>query len=189
MAERASMAAQIDLVERLVGDTANDRFTREEMQAALDVYRVEARYEPLTGMTTYAPGGAAVVVTFAADAGYWETDAALFDGTYTPLTPAAADWTAGRWTFAAEPTLPVTILGWNHDPYQAAADLLEQRAAQLAEDYDFTTGPDSFKRSQRHGQLLAMAARYRAMSPRVKAAADAAADWTMPEITVDVFGF
>ncbi len=189
MAERASMTALIDLVERLVGDTANDRFTREDIQAALDVYRLEARYEPLTGITTYAPGGAAVVVTFAANAGYWETDAVLYSAMYTPLTPATADWTGGRWTFATEPAAPVTILGWNHDPYQAAADLLEVRAAQLAEDYDFTTGPDSFKRSQRHGQLLAMAARYRDMSPRVKAAADAAADWTMPEIIVDVFNF
>ncbi len=96
---------------------------------------------------------------------------------------------AGRWTFAAEPLRPVTILGWNYDPYQAAADLLEVRATQLAEDYDFQTGPDSFKRSQRHAQLLKMADRYRAMSPRLKAVEDAAADWTMPEITIDVFGW
>jgi len=189
MAERAGMTALIDLVERLVGDTANSRFSREEMQTALDVYRVEARYVALTPVVSYAPGGAAVHTTFTAGAGYWETDGALYSGNYTPLTPATSDWTAGRWTFAAEPVAPVTILGWNHDPYQAAADLLEQRAAALAEDYDFTTGPDSFKRSQRQGQLLAMAARYRAMSPRVKAAAASAADWTMPEITVDVFQF
>ena len=189
MAERAGMAALVDLVERLVGDTANSRFSREEMQAALDVYRVEARYMLLVGVPTRTVGGVAWLTYDAAGAGYWETDGVLYSGNYTPLTPATSDWTAGRWTFAAEPVAPVTILGWNHDPYQAAADLLEQRAAALAEDYDFATGPDSFKRSQRHGQLLAMAARYRAMSPRVKAAAASAADWTMPEITVDVFQF
>ena len=186
MAERAGMTALVDLVERLVGDTANSRFSREEMQAALDVYRVEARYEALTPVPTWV-GGAAVYRVFDGDAPYWETDATLHDASYAALTPATSDWTRGRWSFAAAPTRPVTILGWNHDPYQAAADLLEQRAAALAEEYDFTTGPDTFKRSQRHDQLLAMASRYRAMSPRLKAVADAAADWTMPEITVDVF--
>jgi len=182
------MTALINLVARLVGDTASAVHSREDVQAALDVYRVEARYELLTGVPTRTDGGV-VYQTFQADVGYWESDAILYSGSYTPLTPATSDWMAGRWTFAAEPLPPVTILGWNHDPYQAAADLLEVRAAQLAEDYDFTTGPDSFKRSQRHGQLLALAARYRAMSPRLKAAADVAADWTMPEITVDVFQF
>lgn len=185
MAERASMTALVDFVERLVNDPANAAHSREEIQAALDVYRIEARYEALTPLPTNGPGGASYL-TFAADAGYWETDAVLYNSMYTPLTPAAADWTAGRWTFAAAPTRPVTILGWNHDPYLAAADLLEVRAAQLAEDYDFTTGPDSFKRSQRQGQLLALAARYRAMSPRTRAAAAVAATWTMPEVEIDV---
>lgn len=189
MAERAGMTALIDLVERLVGDTANSRFSREEMQTALDVCRVEARYMPLVGVPTRTVGGVAWLTYDAAGAGYWETDGVLYDAAYNVLTPATADWTAGRWTFAAAPAQPVRLLGWSHDPYLAAADLLEVRAAQLAEDYDFTTGPDAFKRSQRHGQLLAMAARYRAMSPRLKAVADAAADWTMPEITVDVFQF
>ena len=189
MAERLSMTALVDLVGRLVNDPASSRFTRDDIQAALDVYRVEARYMLLVGVPTRTVGGVAWLTYDAAGAGYWESDAILYSGNYTPLTPSTSDWTAGRWTFAAEPVAPVTILGWNHDPYQAAADLLEQRAAALAEDYDFTTGPDSFKRSQRQGQLLAMAARYRAMSPRVKAVADAAADWTMPEITVDVFSF
>ncbi|MBX7251539.1 MAG: hypothetical protein K1X50_06100 [Candidatus Promineofilum sp.] len=188
MAERASMTALVDFVERLVNDPANEAHSRDDIQAALDVYRIEARYEALTALPAWV-GGAVAYRVFDADAPYWETDGTLYDAAYSALTPTTSDWTAGRWTFAAEPLRPVTILGWNHDPYQAAADLLEQRAAALAEDYDFATGPDSFKRSQRHGQLLAMAARYRAMSPRLKAVADAAADWTMPEITVDVFQF
>lgn len=188
MAEREGMAALIDLVQRLVNDPAGEAHGREDVQAALDAHRIEARYELLTGVPTRTAGGV-TYRTFQADVGYWEADAILYSGNYTALSPATSDWAGGRWTFAAEPLGPVTILGWNHDPYLAAADLLEIRAAQLAEDYDFTTGPDSFKRSQRHGQLLAMAARYRAMSPRVKAAAASAADWTMPEITVDVFQF
>ncbi len=188
MAVRTSMIALVDFVERLVNDPENAAHSKDDIQAALDVYRVEARYELLTGVPTRTAGGV-VYQTFQADVGYWESDAILYSGSYTPLTPATSDWMAGRWTFAEEPLRPVTVLGWNHDPYQAAADLLEVRAAQVAEGYDFQTGPDSFKRSQRHGQLLKMADRYRAMSPRLKAVEDAAADWTMPEIIVDVFSF
>ena len=186
MAKRASMTMLVDFVERLVNDSENAAHSEDDIQAALDVYRVEARYELLIGVPTRTAGGV-VYQTFQADVGYWESDAILYSGSYTPLTPATSDWMSGRWTLPAEPLPPVTILGWNHDPYLAAADLLEVRAAQLVEGYDFQTGPDSFKRSQRHKQLLEVAARYREMSPRTKAIADAAAEWTMPGITVDVF--
>lgn len=185
MAERAGMIDLIDFVARLVNDPANVAHSRQEVQDALDVYRLEARYMPLTGVVTY-PGGVATYLTYvAARVYYWETDATFYDASYNVLTPTAADWTGGRWTFATAPAAPVTILGWAYDPYQAAADLLEVRAAQLAEAYDFTTGPDSYKRSQMHAQLLKLAEKYRAMSPRVKAAL--AADWLMPEIGFDVF--
>ena len=186
MAERASMTALVEFVGRLVNDPAYEAHGREDVQAALDAHRVEARYEALAAVPTWA-GSVATYRTFDAALPYWESDGTLHDASYNVLTPATADWTQGRWTFATAPVLPVTILGWNHDPYLAAADLLEVRAVQLAEGYDFQAGPDSFKRSQRQGQLLAMAARYRAMSPRLKAVEDAASDWTMPEITVDVF--
>lgn len=186
MAERAGMTALVDFVERLVNDPANEAHSRDDIQAALDLYRIEARYVELTPVVSYAPGGAAVHTTFTAGAGYWETDGTLYDANHSALTPATSDWTAGRWTFAAEPARPVMLLGWNHDPYLAAADLLEVRAAQLAEDYDFTTGPDSFKRSQRQAQLLALAGRYRAMSPRARALAAIDAAWEMPEVVVDV---
>lgn len=186
MAERASMTALIDFVMRLVNDPANAAHSREDIQAALDAHRVEARYEVLAAVPSWV-GGVASYLTFDAAVPYWETDGVLYDAAYNVLTPTTADWTRGRWTFATAPAQPVTILGWNHDPYLAAADLMEVRAAQLSEDYDFTTGPDSFKRSQRHKQLLDMAGRYRAMSPRLRVAAEVAANWEMPEIGFDVF--
>lgn len=188
MAERASMTALVDFVERLVNDPANAAHSRDEIQAALDTHRIEARYEPLTAIATMV-SGAAVYRTFQAALPYWETDGVLYDAAYSALTPDTSDWTAGRWAFNAAPTAPVTLLGWNHDPYLAAADLLEVRAAQLAEGYDFTTGPDSFKRSQRIDQLLKLAARYRVMSPRARALVAEELAWTMPEVTLDVFTY
>ena len=43
MAERASMTELVEFVERLVNDPNNQAHTRDDIQAALDVYRVEAR--------------------------------------------------------------------------------------------------------------------------------------------------
>lgn len=189
MAERAGMTALVDFVERLVNDPANEAHSRDDIQAALDLYRIEARYTELAPLVTYGVGGASYL-TFQAAVGHWESDATLYNAGYNVLAPATSDPMAGRWTFATEPARPVMVLGWAHDPYQAAADLLEVRAAQLAEQYDFSTGPDSFRRSQKHAQLLALAERYRAMSPRLKAKVEAVVTtWVMPEVTVDVLRF
>lgn len=189
MAERAGMTGLVDFVERLVNDPANTAHSRDDIQAALDVYRIEARYSELAPLATYGVGGASYL-TFQATVGYWESSAALYSASYTALTPATSDPTAGRWTFATEPDQPVTVVGWTYDPYQAAADLLEVRAAQLAEQYDFSTGPDSFARSQRYKHLLAQAERYRAMSPRLKEKAEATVTtWAMPEVRLDVLAF
>lgn len=163
MTERVSCAALIDFVLRLVNDVDAAVHSRDDVQAALDVYRMEARYVSLMPVPTKTGAGTSYL-TFEADSGDWETDGTLYDGAYAALTPATADWTAGRWAFATEPVRPVHLLGWTHDPYAAAADLLTVRAAQLSEEYDFKTGPDSYSRSQRGGQLLALAGQYRAMS-------------------------
>ncbi len=188
MAERASMKDLIDLTRRLVAEPEGEAPGREDIQASLDGLRVEARYEALTAVPTVS-GGSVVYQVFDAALPYWETDGVLYDAAYDVLTPTVADWTRGRWTFAAAPAQPVTLLGWQHDPYLAAADLLEIRAAHVAEGYDFTAGPDSFKRSQRQKQLLEMAGRYRAMSPRARAIEAAAAAEPMPEVKVHVFAF
>ncbi len=79
MAERASMTELVNLVERLVNDPENVAHSKDDIQAALDVYRVEARYDLLTGVPTRTAEGV-VWQTFQADAGYWETDAILYSG-------------------------------------------------------------------------------------------------------------
>lgn len=189
MAERGSMTALVDLVERLVNDPSNEAHSREDIQAALDVYRMETRYGELAPLATLGVGGASYL-TFQAASGYWEGGAVLFDASYTVLTPATSDLAGGRWTLATEPARPVTVVGWTHDPYLAAADLLEVRAAQLAEEYDFSTGPDSFSRNQRVKNLREQADRYRAMSPRNRAKAESVtALIEMPPVVSHVFTY
>lgn len=48
-----------------------------------------------------------------------------------------------------------------YDLYAAAADVWEQKAAKLAQDYDFAADGADFKRSQAHAQALRMARLFR----------------------------
>lgn len=49
------------------------------------------------------------------------------------------------------------------DLNRAAADVWDEKAALLAADFDFAADGGDYKRSQAHGQMLAMANRYRSM--------------------------
>ena len=153
------------LVSRLVNDEAGDYHSDGEIQNALDRYRREARYLILDALPTYAEGGTASYLTFTAPNGlmYWESDGVVTDNDYTVLTPTTEDWTNGRWTFSAAQNRPLHITGYYHDPYNAAADLLEVRLAMIAENYDFRTSDgDAYNRSQAREGLEKLIAKYRA---------------------------
>ena len=81
MAERLGMTALIDLTARLVNDPAHEAHSREDVQAALDLYRMEARYVALAPLVSYGAGGASYT-TFQAAGDFWESDATLHDATY-----------------------------------------------------------------------------------------------------------
>jgi hypothetical protein len=123
-------------VRRLVNDSDYDQFTLEAVEDALNRHRLEARYlklEPLptkTGSSTIYT----IFVTPADDWRYWDESVKFYDSSYTEITPSSADTFNGRWEFATAPVRPVTILGYSYDPYASAADLLEQRSAELSED-------------------------------------------------------
>lgn len=164
---RAGMAGIITFTRALVDDAGSLIWTDDQMQTALDRYRRELRYE----QTLAIPTRSASTVTYTTfdtplESGYLETDAVLYDNTYTAITGTASapDYVRGRWVFSAEPDRPVYILGWSHDPYSAAADLLEQRLTTLLGAYDVTLGPDSFSRSQMVSNYRAMIKDYRQKS-------------------------
>lgn len=157
----------IDVVRRLINDAAGDYHTDDEVQAALDRNRDEARYLTLTPLKTVAEGGAVTYVNFAAPGqlDQWETDGALVDGDYAALTPSVENWVTGRWTFATEPARPVRLTGFSYDVYGAAADLLEIRASQVSEDLQSFSGQNgSFTFAAKNQSVLQMAGRYRAMA-------------------------
>lgn len=161
---RPTMADLIARVRAMIGDTDASAYTFDDdaVQAALDAHRFAAEYVALQPVAEYQPGGAAVYKIYQAPMGWWETDAVLVDGGYNPLTPDSSDWMNGEWTFNAGQAPPVYIKGRYYDLNAAAADLLDEWAARLAREHDFSLGGDRFARSQMAANLREQAARYRA---------------------------
>lgn len=155
----------VDYVAQLVGDSEFEKFGYEQIKDALQQRRAEMRYERLTPLPSRASGGAVTYVTFTApnDWGWWDDDAIIYNYNYDALTPATADWKVGRWTFSSEPTRPVMITGYTYDVYAAAADLLEARATEIAEDISaFSVAHGSFTYANKRTGPMQMAQRYRA---------------------------
>ena len=161
---RATMADLIARTRAMIGDTDASAYTFDDdaIQAALDAHRFAAEYAALQPVAEYQPGGAAVYKTYRAPMGWWEADATLVDGGYNLLTPDSSDWMNGEWVFNAGQAPPVYIRGRYYDLNAAAADLLDEWAARLAREHDFSLGGDRFARSQMAANLREQAERYRA---------------------------
>lgn len=153
-------------VAKLIGDQSFENFAYEDVETAVQQRRVEMRYERLTPLESRASGGTVAYVTFTAPNawGWWDDAAVIVNYNYDALTPASSDWNGGRWTFSSEPTRPVMITGYTYDVYAVAADLLENRAAYVAEDISaFSVAHGSFTYANKRTGPMQMAQRYRAL--------------------------
>lgn len=161
---RATMAGLLARTRALIGDPLVDgqdpNVDELDLLAHLDAHRYEHSQMPLAAVPTYSPSGTAYL-RFVADVGDWETDATFVDGTWTALVPTVSDWQAGRWTFAATPTLPVRISGQSYDLAAAGADALEGWAASAARCYDMAVDGQRLSRSQVAASLRDAAAKLR----------------------------
>lgn len=160
---RASMSDLIALVRRMIGDPpgAEQMYSDDDIEFALDTNGTDVRYEPLTGLATYTSNGAQYL-TWLSRHQNWESDAELTDSAYNTLTSSSSEPLRGRWTFASSQS-SVFAAGRVYDIYAAAADLLEQWAASVSTEYDVSADGTSMSRSQKAAMLMAAAQRYRAM--------------------------
>jgi hypothetical protein len=152
---RDTLASIISEVRSLIGDplSASMIFTDDEIQDALDQRREEARYARLLEQPTITPGSGLHFLTFDAPLPRWEDGAIVVDASFNPLTPDTVDLKTGRWTFATQPRYPVLLIGWTHDVYGAAADLLRMWATRTAQDYDVKADGTELARSQKTSGL------------------------------------
>lgn len=167
---RSSLESLIERIYKLIGDKpgATQVFDADDIEEALDKQRDDVRYMPLTEVETYSPGGAGAYLDYYAPVGNWEAGVILVDGQYNVLTPVTSDLLLGHWTFSADTQPPVYAVGKTYDIYRAAADLLDQWAAKLKLEYNFSSESRTYNREGRLKALADLATRYRMKArPRV----------------------
>lgn len=166
MTSRATCQDIIRYVHRLINDWTADTYDFDRVQSALDRYRVEHRYVELTKLETRTAGGAITYLTYVSPS-YLETDAQIVDSDYAVTAPTTSDYTNGRFTYTAEPNYPLYLVGFEHDPYSAAADLLEQYATSEADQLQSFSGANgSFTYAGKARGIRDAANEYRKRSKR-----------------------
>lgn len=163
MAIRSGMQPLVDRLRRVIGDIGTTEvFTDDDLQAALDERRSEASAVALLEDAVLSGDP----TTFRAPYGLWEADAVIASGS-GPLTPDVSDPLNGVWSFDAAPGTTLYLTGRTYDLWGTAANLLEEWAARVSLEFDFGTDQQSFNRSQKRENLLAVAREYgrRAIQP------------------------
>jgi hypothetical protein len=150
-----------DTIRRAEGDGCDVAHLDDRIQWFLDNHYQEHRYLSLCELPRIAPGGSVSYTDFRAHCKNWGTAAIFVDSTYGTLTPATADYHRGYFTFATAPLRPVIVFGTVYDLYGAAADLLDERAALMSEDFDVSDVNRKYFRSQKQMMLTKQANIYR----------------------------
>ena len=158
---RATMVALIARVKQLLGPCADDSLTDADIQDALDRSRLRVNLLRLTPIDTVMPGGQVRYYEFSAPFQDWElgyriqasgnqaSGVTLGDGSaWQTVTPSDAYDLDGRWVFSDYFYCDLFISGYSHDPYAAAAELLDTLAATQARTFSFTTGGQTFNKGQ-----------------------------------------
>jgi hypothetical protein len=149
-----------------VGATAY--WTDDQIQAALDRTRADVMDEPLSTVSTVNSGGTVEYTIYQSMWRNLETTTGgtaihyLRDGTGARVGTAlfTADYDRGRYTFAASTGGSTLYLNARtYDLWGAAADIWRQKAAHVADRFDFTADGASFKASQLVAQYTDMARR------------------------------
>jgi hypothetical protein len=164
MAVRTTMAKLIGLVRSQISDPAGTKshYTDDTVQAALDARRQLVRFWGLE--TTPTPTAAGWLYLDFKSEKYFEDGAQLQNAQYQVVTPTAADFLNGVYTFTTTQLANLYISGSRYDVYAAAADLVDQWVADLKSSIDFSADGASFSGSQRVTNLERLAAKLRAKS-------------------------
>lgn len=163
MAARDGMANLILQVRRLVNDTGTADWTDDEVQDALDRYRLDVVGECLTPAPTEVDGEVVYTVYMlrhkdvegtASGTEAWR----LYDSNGSAATGYTLDEARGLVRFTADQGGTAYYADYrSYDPYRSAADLWEERAAEQANRYEFQAGGGRFRRDQYFEHCLTMA--------------------------------
>ena len=152
----------------ITGQSDGTYWTDDQIQAALDRARADVLDEQLAAVPAVNSGGTVEYTTYKSQWRNLESTTGgtaihyLRDGTGARVGTAlfTADYERGSYTFVASTggsTLYLTAR--TYDLYAAAADIWRQKAAHVADRFDFTADGASFKASQLVAQYTDMAKR------------------------------
>lgn len=164
MAVRGTMGEVIGVLRRMIGDkTPPLHFEDADIQRFADGNRRLLRYHPLEAVPLYLPGGLVRYEEFCLfAAGMLEGSPALFDSSYNSVTATSVDAENGLITVATRTNSTLYFSGAVFDLAGAAADGLEEWAAELSRAFDTDDGETSVKRSQMAKSMREQAGVYRA---------------------------
>lgn len=177
MAVRASMIDLISDVRELIGDQDAAQYSDQQIQDALDANRTDLWNAPLEPQGTIGFGGTITYTHFYAQVGNIEKDAILYDAQYTALSgtlaPGTADYRRGYFNFAGSatspygPQRPVSIVGHAYQVPQAALSLVNQWAASVKAQIEYSDPNFTIKLGQQYGNLQALAGSIASKCPPV----------------------
>jgi len=163
MAVRSTMASLISRVRLYCNDTGSTQFTDQQVQDTLDCHRRDLTAVPLLPDPSFT-SSSMVYLDYYSDIAFWEDAMVLQNGSFTTITPSTTEPLVGHWHFTSSQAPPVFVSGSVYDVHGAAADLLEQYAAAVSLQFDFTSGAQQFSRSQQVKALLELAQTHRAQA-------------------------
>lgn len=166
------MAALIAKLRLMVNDPlgAAQRFTDDQLQDVLDANREDIRQLELEPADTVSAGGATTWLDWHASVGgAWEAAPVLQGGSWQTLTPGTSELLVGVWHFTTAQSVPMFITGRLYDLHAAAADAIELKMAQVAEEFDFSADGGSYSLSQKLRGLQTMLTMHRSNARPLKA--------------------
>lgn len=157
---RTEMATLITRVRGHINDPAgiDQLFNDDEIEAVLDLWRLEVKQEALRCIATRTAAGD-VYLDFESEYADFETGATLQDKDWVAIDSGdyVVSDAAGKWAFPTQPNYPVYLTGHAYDHYGAAADLMDQKVAKMADMFDWSADGGSYKQSQLYTQLNGVA--------------------------------
>lgn len=167
MAVRASMEYIITFVRELINDPAGstEKFTDEQIQARLDLKRLDVYGECLRAADKLHTDGTYLWTDFFAKKPFWETNVIIQKAGGALRTPDEADCLVGKFVYNVHQNDPLVISGRVYNVYAVAANLLTVWVGELRGQITSWTADGTTV--QRTGQLKSMndlASQYRSLA-------------------------
>lgn len=160
MAVRASMEYIIAYVRDLIRDPAAEKFTDQQIQDELDLYRLDLYAEDLKRGRSLVPGNKVEYHDFHSRFGFWEEDAFLQQAAGELVTPDDSNYLLGRWHFDVHQDKQLVATGKVYNLYAVASNLCTMMISDLRDQFNWTADGTTIQHISQARDLQNLARRY-----------------------------